>query len=129
MSAKDKLPQLCSVKPQDRKPRIVSLPALLTKDKAKQLLEMWQVRIGTELTQVNAKALMSPQLFMPGLGNFDGGANWGAQCGNRLNFASTHKQATEVTAYITYEPNAQDMARDYATLISEVPTATNQKLF
>jgi len=118
--AKEKLPQLCSVKPVERLERIRSLPETLKANKdGLKILELFKMQIGSNCVEVNAHTLPAPELFMPGLGPFQGSKNWGMESGAKLSFAQLKPAVTEMTAYITYDPSAQDMARDYAQLIAE----------
>jgi len=75
--------------------------------------------IGLEPIKVNARALPAPELFMPGLGPFPAHKNWGAESGTRLNYNANPQSIVTMTAYVTYEPTAQDMAREYSSLIQQ----------
>jgi len=120
--AKEKLPMLCSVKPQDRLPRIKSLPTQLhDHPNASRILSLFNMKIGTDPIQVKTVTLPAPELFMPGAGNFSAAKNWGMESGTKLNFAQSKVSGPnqELTAYVTYEPSAEAMARDYGTMISQ----------
>jgi len=120
--AKEKLPMLCSVKPTDRLERIKSLPETLKANNySSKILANFKMEIGSEAIQVRTNLLDAPQLFMPGLGPFSAAKNWGMESGTKLNFSQSKVSGnmSEVTAYVTYEPAAQDMARDYASLIMQ----------
>jgi len=117
---KEKLPQLCSVKPQDRLPRILSLPkTLLEHEYSAKVLEIFKMKISSEPVKVKTINLPAPELFMPGAGNFQATKSWGTECGTKLSYRDVKVPVVEMTAYVTYDPSAESMARDYAQLIMQ----------
>ncbi len=112
---------LCSVRPSERLVRIKNLLTILQgNERSKQILNQFQFQFGTEPIQVSGQVLNPPELFMPGLGPFSAAKNWGAESGSRLDFKQRGGPTELLTAYVTYDPSAKDLARDYASLISQV---------
>jgi hypothetical protein len=84
--AKEKLPQICSVKPQDRVPRIKDLPVLLQNDKAKKIMEIFRMKVDSNLIEVKASTVPQPWLQMPGVQDFAPQKSWGPETGRDLKY-------------------------------------------
>jgi hypothetical protein len=116
--AKERLPQICSVKPPDRITRILDLPILLQKERAKAVMDTFKMKVQTELIAVKATSLPQPWLMMPGVGDFQPDRSWGPQTGRDLKY--TLKQPPRVyTCYVIFDQQGADMAKDYATCITK----------
>lgn len=122
--AKEKLPQICSVKPQDRVPRIKDLPTLLQNDKAKRIMEIFRMKVDSNLIEVKATTVPQPWLQMPGVQDFAPQKSWGPETGRDLKY-TLKGDPRLVTCYAIFDPQGADLAKDYAIAISKDMEAKN----
>jgi aubergine-like protein len=115
--AKEKLPQICSVKPQDRIPRINALPELLRHQKAKAVLDCFKLSVNPKLLTANAKTIPPPFLTMPGVREFQPQKSWGSESGRDLKYDLKGNKPIEYTAYVIYDKDGINVAKEYSQMI------------
>lgn len=105
------LPKTCSVKPNDRAPRIERLPALFRtpNERTREFLERFRIKINDKMLPVKFKTFERPSILMPGVSPQIYSKQWGAEL-RKLNYNVSNPK--DLIAFITHTRYDSKFAED-----------------